>query len=92
MEFIMLHLMVFKIYDSTAVDSNNDDDEVDYLSSALAVKLIGSSLYNKLYKNITGLDDGTKFKTLTYAKLIIFTLIGPFRKLYSSRLFFEKKQ
>ena len=32
MEFIMLrYLKVFKIYDSTIVDSNDDEDEVDYL-------------------------------------------------------------
>ena len=36
---------MFKIYDSTAVDSSDDEDEIDYLYlKALAVKLIGSSL------------------------------------------------
>ena len=30
--FIMLHKKMFKIYVSTAVDSNSDEDEMDYLS------------------------------------------------------------
>ena len=35
MEFIMLrYLKVFKIYDSTVVDSIDDEDEVDYLSES----------------------------------------------------------
>ena len=36
---------MFKIFDSTTVDSKDDEDEMEYLSlKALAVKLIGSSL------------------------------------------------
>ena len=38
-------LKMFKIFDSSTVDSKDDKDEMDYLSlKALAVKLIGSSL------------------------------------------------
>ena len=38
-------LKMFKIFDLSAVDSKDDEDEMDYLSlKALAVKLIGSSL------------------------------------------------
>ena len=38
-------LKMFKIFDSTAVDSKDDEDEMDYLSlKTLAVKLINSSL------------------------------------------------
>ena len=45
-----------------------------YLKS-LEVKLIGSSLVKqqiKLYKNITGLHNGTKLKPLAYANLEYF--------------------
>ena len=35
---------MFKIFDSTAVDSRDDEDEMDYLSlKALSVKLIDTS-------------------------------------------------
>ena len=38
-------LKMFEIFDSSAVDSKHDEDEMDYLPlKTLAVKLIGSSL------------------------------------------------
>ena len=45
MNQVKSRLNMFKIFDSSAVDSKDDEDEMDYLSlKALAVKLIGSSL------------------------------------------------
>ena len=38
---------MFKIFDSTAIDSNDHEDEMDYLLKAPAAKLIGSSLVNQ---------------------------------------------
>ena len=47
-------LKMFKIFDSTTVNSKDDEDEMDYLSlKALAVKLIGSFLVKQQIINIS---------------------------------------
>ena len=52
----------FEINDSTAVDSIDDEDEVDYSSESSGSE--ADWWNNRLYKNTTG----TKLKALAYAK------------------------
>ena len=53
-------IKMFKKYDSTTVDSNDDEDQ-----KVLAVKLIGSSLVKQqIVKNITGLHNA-KFRIIS---------------------------
>ena len=70
---------MFKIYDSTAVDSSDDEDKMDYLSESSGSEAIGSSLMKQqIFKNIIGLHNGTELKAFAYARFGIFPFIRPF--------------
>ena len=83
---------MFKIFESTAVDSNDDEDGMDYLSESFSseVDWLFSGKTTNCKKTITGLHSGTKLKALAYAKFRVCPFICPFRRLYTLRLSLAK--